>query len=633
MRRAFVFFTVVSLAFVATPNVFAAQLTDDAVLNVVRELRAHLHEGTPSFGPVGWRATELERIVREHDHDTRWLATMVDDAHLVMHALDHGHDPFATPHGYMRMGFLSKLDHTFQTYELFTPPAYRQNQAKKWPLVVTLHGLEGNGGDFFRNTFGLSRPPSMSLLDHARHGDAPTRGPMFVIAPTARGQTHYRFAGEEDVFEAIADATARFHIDPARVYVTGGSMGGTGAAFLPLHHPGFFAGSMALAGYHDQRVRNDTAQDQLAPWEQFLRADRSDVDWAENALHLPMFLGRGTRDLPMQWTHSLVARLEALHYNVTHREPVSGHNIWTELYADGAVFTHFAPMHAEQNPDRVVYTTSSERYDRAYWLSDIHRDAPDVFARVEGSRNDAIFTIRTQHVASFSIDALPGVAATRNLLIRVDGDSFTGPATMSFIKKQDGHWEQGTPSVEQKKHGFSGPIRDIYHEPLLFVIGTSDGAEEVNRRVADFWANPRGWEMHYPVVRDSELTPALCANHSLVLVGTRASNAALARFMDRLPIRADADGIELGTQRFVSRDLGAVFIAPDPDHASRTLLVVTGSSSAAVERSTALPELLPDYMIFDANIEPARRHFAAGGTGATYLAAGFFDMAWHVISP
>jgi len=93
---------------------------------------------------------------------------------------------------------------------------------------------------------------------------------------------------------------------------------------LPFRHPDLFASSAALAGYHDQRVRQDTAQDALAPWERFLRAERSDVDWAENALHLPMLLVRGTRDRPLAWTTSLAARLGVLRYRFEHRSRRAG---------------------------------------------------------------------------------------------------------------------------------------------------------------------------------------------------------------------------------------------------------------------------------------------------------------------
>ena len=88
------------------------------------------------------------------------------------------------------MAFFSNLDDTVQPYELFVPPAYRATSPRTWPLLVTLHGFKGNAGDYFRNTFGLSRPGPLTLEDHGRHGIAPTQGPMFVIAPTGRGQTH-----------------------------------------------------------------------------------------------------------------------------------------------------------------------------------------------------------------------------------------------------------------------------------------------------------------------------------------------------------------------------------------------------------------------------------------------------------
>jgi hypothetical protein len=43
-----------------------------------------------------------------------------------------------------------------------------------------------------------------------------------------------------------------------------------------------------------------------------------------------------------------------------------------------------------------------------------------------------------------------------------------------------------------------------------------------------------------------------------------------------------------------------------------------------------LPDILPDYVVFDERIAPAHDRWAAGGTGATYLEEGFFGMDWGI---
>ncbi len=601
---------------------------DRPLIAAFGELNAAAQVPDSARGPRAWRLAELRRMVREVESDAAWRSLIASEAHALARAIARGRNPFASPRGYVRMGFMSRLDDTAQPYELFVPPAYRDAGDRRWPLLITLHGHSGNAGDYFRNTFGLSRPPTQTLLGHGRHGLAPTQGPMFVVAPTGRGQSQYRYAGEEDILEVLADVSSRFRIDPDRIYITGGSMGGTGAAYLPFRHPGLFAASAALAGYHDQRVRSDTHQDSLAPIEQYLRAERSDVDWAVNAQHLPMLLIRGTMDRPLAWTTRLAERLSELHYRFEHREPISRHNVWTENYADGAIFRWFAPHRRVQRPREVRFVTARERHQDAWWVQDVVRDAPDSFARVDARLDrEANVIATTEHVDSFTLS--PSASGV-TLHVRVDDDTLDGTCPMHLQRARDGHWLVVATTPMRPKHmHVSGPIRDVFNESLVFVVGTQDPAHTwINEEVAREWANPLGWTMQYPVVRDRDVTPEMIRGTTLVLIGPPSSNSVLARMNDRLPIRISANSIVVGSSTYSGPEVGTVFVAPNPDAPDHSVLIIAGPTPLGTWRSLFLPDLLPDYVVFNESIAPARDTFALGGTGALYLTNGFFDMNW-----
>lgn len=598
------------------------------------EAYAALRDASPvpdsARGPVEFRLAEVARMVRESESDSAWRSLFVQDARHLAQAFARSQNPFASPRGYVRMGFLSRLDDTAQPYELFVPPAYRDAGEQRWPLLITLHGHSGNAGDYFRNTFGLSRPPSQTLVAHGRHGIEPTQGPMFVVGPTGRGQSQYRYAGEEDILEVIADVSQRFRIDPNRIYITGGSMGGTGAAYMPFRHPGMFAASAALAGYHDQRVRSDTHQDSLDSIEQFLRAERSDVDWAVNAQHLPMLLIRGTMDVPLPWTTRLVDRLSELHYRYEHRQPVSRHNVWTENYADGAIFRWFAPHRLPTHPRDVRFVTARERHQDAWWVQDVTREAPDEFARVSARiERDGTLAVTTEHTSSLTLAPSDAGAA---LSARIDGDLVQGLSPLHLARDGTGHWQLVNEVPVRPKHmHVSGPIRDVYNEPLLFVIGTHDLSHTwINEEVAREWANPLGWTMQYPIVRDVDVTQAMIRDKTLVLVGPPASNSVLAAMSDRLPIYLTQHSVVLGSTTYSGPEVGTVFVAPNPDAPDHSLLVIAGVTPFGTWRSLFLPDLLPDYVVFNEAMAPARDTFAMGGTGAAYLATGFFDMDWNL---
>lgn len=618
---------------------------DRALAEAVRALRGLVARAPErSRAPLAWRLHEAERALAEREPDAEWRRWLAAEARAAAAAAARGRDPFARPEGYARMAYRARTDGALVPYELFVPPglpAGRDARSARVPLLVTLHGLTGNAGEYFRKTFGLPRPAGWDLDRHGRHGEPPARGPFVVVAPTGRGRTHYRYAGEEDVLEVIADVSARLPIDPDRIYVTGGSMGGTGAAYLPTRRPDLFAAAMALCGYHDQRVRRDTVHALLAPWERFLVAERSDVDWAENLLHVPTLLVRGTRDLPLEWTRSLVDRLRALGYPHEHREPVAGHDVWTETYADGGAFRWPAAHRRPRDPARVRLVSGRERHARAFWVSVDEREAPDLFASVDAARDrGGRVVVRTSGVRALTLHARDGAAAAEPAgEVEIDGqrlpDAVARARPLALRRDEaDGRWRPAAadslPLEPRKRAGVSGPIRDVFHEPLLFVLPTGSPAQALAARLAvREWARPAYWDVRYPVIEDVDLTPELARAHTLVLLGSPADNRALAPLADRLPLRMAGGAIEVAGRRYEGPEVGAVFVAPHPEVPGRALVVIGGAAPLGTWRARFLPDLLPDYVVFDGGVAPARGRFAAGGSGARLLEAGFFDARWR----
>ena len=135
----------------------------------------------------------------------------------------------------LRLTYRSEIDGTDQPYRVYAP----ENQPKgtKLPVMIAMHGTGGN---------------ESTLLDDPRYEKGAIRRAadeygVLVVSPFGRGVTEYRGIGENDVFCVLAEVRKRFAIDEDRIYLTGHSMGGTGAAYLALHHPDLFAGAAPLA--------------------------------------------------------------------------------------------------------------------------------------------------------------------------------------------------------------------------------------------------------------------------------------------------------------------------------------------------------------------------------------------------
>lgn len=137
----------------------------------------------------------------------------------------------------LRLSFHCDADGTEQAYRLYVPTGY--DSTRPGPLVIALHGSGGDENSFFDDEAHYPAKDGLKAAAEQHH--------VLVACPTARGNTNYRGLGEISVFGVLEDVRRRYAIDDDRVYLTGHSMGGTGATDLALHHPGVFAAVVPMA--------------------------------------------------------------------------------------------------------------------------------------------------------------------------------------------------------------------------------------------------------------------------------------------------------------------------------------------------------------------------------------------------
>lgn len=131
-------------------------------------------------------------------------------------------------------------------YLRFLPQGYGQ-QEEAWPLIVFLHGL-GQRGDSQESLDPIrSYGPSMIVEQEPEY-------PAVVLSPQCPTDAYW--PEKVDVLdELIAAALLELHVDPARVYMTGLSMGGYGTWHYGLRYPGRCAALAPIAGgyIHESR--------------------------------------------------------------------------------------------------------------------------------------------------------------------------------------------------------------------------------------------------------------------------------------------------------------------------------------------------------------------------------------------
>jgi len=120
-------------------------------------------------------------------------------------------------------------------YLLHLPEGYAAEPAKRWPVILFLHGA-GERGDDLEKVY-VHGPPKLARKD--------PKFPFIVIAPQT--PTGGRWQATELI--ALLDHVVANHAaDPKRVYLTGLSMGGYGSWELGAAHPERFAAIAPICG-------------------------------------------------------------------------------------------------------------------------------------------------------------------------------------------------------------------------------------------------------------------------------------------------------------------------------------------------------------------------------------------------
>ncbi len=605
----------------------------EALSIAARGLERAVYEVSEStYDSVLYNVERLTRMLEEGEYDRPHIDRYAREVRALGEALLEGRDPYATLRGPVRKAYRSPLDGRLQNYSVYVPPGYSPD--REWPVIVVLHGMGGMAHRSLSLIFGHDRGETESQEHADRYLPDMRQTDFFVLAPWGYGQSGYRNMGELDVLMSLEALRRDYRIDPRRTHVTGPSMGGIGAAGIPLRNPGLFATAAPLCGYHSWRIYNNVSNTRLRPWEDFGLGMFSNADWAENAEHLPMYLVHGTRDRPAS-SEVLVNRLRDLRYRVEYELREDGHNVWSETYQDGRMFGRLRGARLDPMPARVRFKTGRLRFNRSFWVRIDEPDAHSTWSEVtaEVRATDRV-EVRTKNVRAITLSPdAPRVSSTGEIAYSLDGqDPIRAAAGVpAHFVRTEGRWQSGEPQRHgRKRPGLAGPIKDVWYEPLVFVYGTADPRQTAaNRRTAEALARyHRGVAVRYPVKADVALTRDDIARRSLVLVGNPDSNAVVAAIAGRLPVQFDGAAIRVGSRRFEGEDVGVAFVHPNPENPDRYVLVVAGNTGWGTLLSTALPEVLPDWIVWDRRIEPARNEIVLGR--GEVLGAGWFDSDWRV---
>lgn len=185
-------------------------------------------------------------------------------------------------------------------YALYVPPEYTPEES--WPLVVFLHGIGERGDDgLFQTEVGIGRAIR-------RHAD---RFPCLVLMPQCPEGRLWGGA-VEDIETAMAQTRAGYNVDPARIYLTGLSMGGYGTWRYGAEHVDLFAALVPICGGGRPQDADELAKVPI---------------WA--------FHGAEDRSVDPRKSREMVDAVREAGGDVRYTEyPGVGHNSWDAAYDD-----------------------------------------------------------------------------------------------------------------------------------------------------------------------------------------------------------------------------------------------------------------------------------------------------------
>ncbi|MEP7363370.1 MAG: hypothetical protein ABI972_08955 [Acidobacteriota bacterium] len=569
---------------------------------------------------------------------------VLDQGLVRAHQLEKGELRWVAQKGRKIHGYYSALDGSVQPYGLTVPAAY--DGSKPARLYVWLHG----------------RDQRLSEANFIFRFATPNRGVTYAAADVGqiildcygRWNNANHWAGEVDVFEAIAAVQQRYKIDPDRIILRGFSLGGAGAWHIALHHPGSFAAAEIGAGTYPRR----STMEGFPPYQAAtLRIWENIIDYSLNAFNLPLAAHDGDSDsgasgIPapppgtkhrgqLESSLRVRAQLEKEGFpseGTTNELRIkgmpgyflisenTGHSISPKVRGKVDAFLKEHGDLGRVSPDHVRFLTYTTRYNSSHWISldglARHYERAEIEAKRDAAREQ--FDIRTTNLTRVTLREMEKARQ-----IAIDGQKLAvkGAAEIQ-LEKNGAAWRVAkAPKGLVKTHALQGPIDDAFLDPFLLVRPTGTpwnaAAHEQSLRILERFDRlyARWYRAHPRVKNDTEVTKEDLARYHVVVFGDPGSNRLLAKLYSKLPLKWSKQTIQLGAQRYEAASHLPAMIYPNPLQPSR--YVVVNSGLTIPEREYQADYSMPQWGDF-AIVK------AEGADVPGVVQAGLFDERWRL---
>lgn len=541
-------------------------------------------------------------------------------------ALAKGGAPWNSATGLLVRAYRSVIDGSVQPYGLVIPSDYKPGDGKKRPLHFWCHGRSEKLSEL---AFLAERQKSP--------GEFVPEGAI-VCHLYGRFCNANKFTGEMDLFEALADIKRHYEIDEQRLAIRGFSMGGAACWQFATHHSGLWAAAAPGAGFAETaEFFKVFAPGKEAPpqWEQTLWRWYDCTTMAGNLANTVTVAYSGEKDGQKQAADIMLKYAEKEGLTFPHIiGPDTGHKYHPESKPKiNEVVDAAVTKGNEIAPAKARFTTHTLIYPGTEWVEitrmEKHWERADVTAEADPAGG---LKVSTKNVAALALRPKLAMAKTK---VSIDGQDFEIAGDRLEFRKVRGKWVDALrihrmKTGPEKQPGLCGPIDHAFMSSFVFVRPTGQplnetvGAwtkAELERAISEWRKVFRG---DARVVDDTKLSDADLENANLVLWGDPASNAVIKRVLPRLPLKWDAQGVELRGQKLEAAHHAPVMIYPNPLNPTRYVVLNSGFTFrefAALNNSDQTPKL-PDWALIDLRVPPGPKW------PGKVVDAGFFDEQW-----
>lgn len=552
------------------------------------------------------------------------------------------------PEDWRKVTFRSGIDDSVQYYGLV--PANPAEDDPTPGIILSTHGA------------------SVEATNQARAYDP--KPWAHIVAPTNRRPFGFDWEdwGRLDALEVLAHAQRTHTYDPARVHITGHSMGGHGAWILGAQFPDQFGALAPSAGWRDFWSYGG-APTWEAPNEIQALLDRC-ANGSRTLLLEDNYRGRGIyilhgdadRTVPVEQARFMRSWLARFHTDFAYYErPGAGH-WWGDQCMDWPPLMQF--LEARRIPAAASMTRSIFATVHPWISSRSHavriqqQRRPYEVSRVaiEPTKVRTTFEVKTRNVRLLVLE--PGDLPTRRrtraerkanptlppregvLTLDIDGQRLVVPVegvwsdgASVWLLRDDTTWKTTTPEAHlgEKSPVRCGPFKAAFAGRMVFVVGTAGTEAETRWALAkarydaeQFWYRGNG---SVRIVADREFDAGADPDRSVILYGHRGMNAAWDKVLETCPVDVQRGSLRVGERILVSDDLAAFFVRPRAGSETASVGVIAGTGAPGMRVSENVPIFLsgagfPDWLVIGADMPSEATGGVRGG--------GFFAHDWSV---